>query len=90
MPPETTARKVQFRPLTYALIGLGVLCVAVAIYYFVTPAGSLPSFFPGHDAGSTHHHTKHGLAMLGVAVVCWIGAWMTTGPSRKSSDAPSS
>ena len=80
----------KWRILMIVLIVLGVLFVAVAIYYWVTPAGSLPSFFPGHDAGSTHHHTKHGLAMLGVAVVCWIGAWMTTGPSRKSSDAPSS
>ena len=44
------------------LIIVGVALVALAIYYWVTPAGSLPSFFPGHLAGSAHKHIKHGLA----------------------------
>jgi len=45
----------------------------------VTPAGSLPSFFPGHLAGSAHKHVKHGLAALIVGVVCFLGAWMLSG-----------
>ena len=39
----------------------------VAIVYWVEPASSLPGFFPGHDAGSDHHHVKHGIAALLVA-----------------------
>jgi hypothetical protein len=38
------------------LIIIGVALIALAIYYWVTPAGSLPSFFPGHLAGSAHKH----------------------------------
>jgi hypothetical protein len=65
---------------------LGLLFVGVGIYYLVTPAGSLPSFMPGHEAGSTHHHLKHGLVAFGLAVVCWIGAWFTTAPERDHTD----
>jgi len=86
--PDTHDRRVRLRPLTFVLIGLGLLLLGLAIYYFVTPAGSLPSFLPGHQAGSTHHHTKHGVAVLGLAVVCWIGAWFTTAPERDHPDSP--
>jgi hypothetical protein len=80
--PDANDRKVVFRPLTFVLIGLGLIFAGLAIYYFVTPADSLLSFVPGHDAGSVHHHTKHGLVMLGLAAACWIGAWFTTAPKR--------
>jgi hypothetical protein len=79
---EDPDRKIVFRPLTYVLVVLGFLFVGVAIYYFVTPAESLLSFVPGHEAGSVHHHSKHGLVMLGLAVACWIGAWFTTAPKK--------
>jgi len=61
------------------LIVVGVALVAVAIYYWVTPASSLPSFFPGHLAGSAHKHLKHGLAAFIVGILCFIGAWMLSG-----------
>ena len=41
---------------------LGVALIVIAVIYWVEPAGSLPSFFPGHEAGSSHHHVKHGIA----------------------------
>jgi hypothetical protein len=56
--------------------------VVLAVVYFVTPADQLPSVLPGHQAGITRHHTKHGIAMLGLAVLACIGAWFTTAPSR--------
>lgn len=61
------------------LIVVGVALVALGVYYWVTPAGSLPSFLPGHLAGSAHKHVKHGLAALIVGVVCFLGAWMLSG-----------
>jgi hypothetical protein len=73
----------QLRGMTWLLIALGVVLIALAVYYFVTPAGSLPSFVPGHQAGSSHHHTKHGLAVATLAIVAFIGAWFSTGPSQK-------
>ena len=79
-------RKVVMKPLTWALIALAVVFVAVAVVYFTKSAADLPSFFPGHDAGSTTTHTKHGLAMLGLAVVSLAGAWMTTAPGKHQTD----
>ena len=64
------------------LIIVGVALVAVAVYYWVTPAGSLASFVPGHLAGSAHKHVKHGLAALIAGIACFLGAWMLSGPRR--------
>lgn len=65
--------------VTYALVVLGVLFAVVGVIYFTRTAANLPSFFPGHLAGSAHKHTKHGMAAVGVALVLWIGAWLSTG-----------
>jgi hypothetical protein len=53
--------------------GLGVR--GIAIVYWLVPAGSLPSVFPGFEAGSPHVHVKHGLAAAVVAVVLFAVAW---------------
>ena len=70
------------RSLIIPAIVVGVVLLVVAIVYFVDPAKSLPSFFPGHQSGSDHHHTKHGIAALVVALGCFVFAWFQTGPSR--------
>jgi uncharacterized membrane protein HdeD (DUF308 family) len=79
------------RKLIVPVVLLGVLLIVVAVIYFVQPAHSLPSFFPGHvsatDAEATHHHTKHGIAALVVALACFAFAWFQTGPKAQS--APS-
>ncbi|HEX7245107.1 MAG TPA: hypothetical protein VF245_06025 [Solirubrobacterales bacterium] len=64
---------------------VGLLFLAIAVIYFAEPAGSLPSFFPGHEAGSSHHHTKHGIAALIVALGCFVFAWFQSGPSQRAS-----
>jgi hypothetical protein len=64
---------------------IGLLFLAVAVVYFVEPAGSLPSFFPGHAAGSGHHHAKHGIAALILAAACFVFAWFQSGPSQAES-----
>ena len=79
MPTES---RIQMRPLTWLLIAVAIVFVVIAFVYFVTAANQLPSFFPGHAAHATKHHTKHGLAALGVAVLALIGAWFTTAPAR--------
>ena len=69
------------RNLIAPAIVLGVLFLAIAIIYWVDSAGSLPSFFPGHTAGSSHHHIKHGIAALVVSLACFAFAWFQSGPS---------
>ena len=54
----------QKRYLAIAAVVLGIVFIAIGIVYFVEPAKSLPSFFPGHQSGSDHHHTKHGIAAV--------------------------
>ena len=61
------------------LIIVGVALIALGIYYWVTPAGSLPGFFPGHLAGSAHKHVKHGVAALIAGIACFLGVWMLSG-----------
>ncbi len=80
----STAPRFQMRPLTWLLVGVALLFIILAVVYFVTPANQLPSVLPGHDAHLTKHHIKHGLAMLGIAVVALIGAWFTTAPARST------
>ena len=61
---------------------LGVALIVVGIVYFAEPAKSLPSFFPGHEAGSTHHHTKHGIAAVLVGLACFVFVWFNTGSKK--------
>jgi hypothetical protein len=69
------------RNLIVPAILLGIVFLAIAVVYFAEPAGSLPSFFPGHEAGSAHHHSKHGIAALVLAGACFVFAWFQSGPS---------
>jgi len=70
------------RLLAIAAVILGIGLIAVAIVYWAEPAKSLPSFFPGHTAGSNHHHTKHGIAAFLLGIACFVFAWFRTGPKR--------
>jgi thiosulfate reductase cytochrome b subunit len=49
--------------------GLSIICVIIAVLYFVLPGGSLPTFLPGYVAGSTHVHRMHGFAAATGAIV---------------------
>ena len=62
----------------------GVAFVAIAIIYFAEPAKSLPAWLPGHDAGSVHHHVKHGIAALMLGVGAFVFAWFQTGPRTRT------
>ncbi len=65
------------------LAGLvGIALIVIAIVYWAEPAKSLPSFFPGHEAGSSHHHVKHGIASLLVGLALLAFAWFQSGPRR--------
>ena len=70
------------RLLVILAIVVGVVLIAVGIVYWLEPAKSLPGFFPGHQAGSSHHHVKHGIAAFLLGVACLVFAWFRSGPSR--------
>ncbi len=75
------AKNRQLMPL--AVIA-GLVLIAIAVVYWVDTADALPSFFPGHEAGSSHHHFKHGLLAFVLGAGCFVFAWFQTGPSSKT------
>jgi len=54
---------------------LGVLFLVLAVVYWLTPAGSLPSFLPGFEPGGDHVHLKHALGSLVAALILFAFAW---------------
>jgi hypothetical protein len=61
----------------------GIVLIVIAIFYWADTAGSLPSFFPGHEAGSAHHHVKHGIAAAILGIGCFVFAWFQTEPKQR-------
>ena len=68
--------------LVVLAIVVGLVLIALGVVYWVEPAKSLPSFLPGHEAGSSHHHVKHGVASFLVGLACLVFAWFNTGGKR--------
>jgi hypothetical protein len=54
---------------------LGLALIAIAVMYFLMPADALPGFFPGHEAGVTRMHYKHGMVSGAAGVVLLALGW---------------
>ena len=61
--------------LAVALGIVAVVFIVAGIIYLAEPAKSLPSFIPGHIAGSTGHHPLKATGSFVVGVVFAVGAW---------------
>ena len=55
---------------------IAIICIIAAVMYFVMPAGQLPTFMPGYEAGSAHVHAKHAIIALVAAVVVFLIGWV--------------
>jgi hypothetical protein len=76
-------------PAVIAVAGVvGIALIVLAIVYWAEPAGSLPRLLPGHEAGSGHHHIKHGIAAFLLGVALLIFAWFQTGKKTPREEAP--
>jgi amino acid permease len=63
---------------TILAVILGIIAlvfIVVAVIYLAEPAKSLPSFIPGHIAGSTGHHPLKATGSLVVGIIFAVGAW---------------
>ena len=74
----------RHRAITALAVVAGIALIVLAIVYWAEPAGSLPSWIPGHQAGSGHHHVKHGIASFLVGLACLVYAWFQTGTQRSA------
>ena len=74
---------------TIAIISvvLGILFLALAFYYWSTPADLLPHFMPGYDATLSTVHLKHGIGAFVLAAAAFIFAWFTSG-EKDGKDLP--
>jgi hypothetical protein len=68
------------KPLPLIAGILGLVFLALAVLYGLTPAGSLPTFIPGYEAGSDHVHMTHALVSLIVALLLFVFAWFQREP----------
>lgn len=73
------------RTLIVLAVIAGILLLIVAVIYAAEPAKSLPGFFPGHQAGSGHHHTKHAIAAAILGLGAFVLAWFQSGPRHSVS-----
>jgi hypothetical protein len=71
------------KALVTLLVLIGLVALAVGVAYFVVKAGSLPSFIPGHKAGSSAHHNKRGLIAVVVGAVVLLIAVITASVGRR-------
>lgn len=54
---------------------LAIICIILAVMYYVMPAGNLPTFMPGYVAGSPHIHHTHAIAAAVAAVILFVLGW---------------
>ena len=65
--------------LVWGSVVLGLIFVVIAIIYWLNQAGSLPTYFPGYELGSTTVHFKHGLGSLILGLALFAYAWFKSG-----------
>ena len=76
------------RLLVWLAVLVGLALIVLAVVYWAEPAKSLPSWLPGHEAGSNHHHVKHGIASFLLGLACLVFAWFrSAGPRPRSAAA---
>ncbi len=71
-----SAERSSGRTILAVILGIiALLFIVAGIIYLAEPAKSLPSFLPGHIAGSTGHHPLRATGSLVIGVVFAVGAW---------------
>ena len=64
------------RTILAVILGvIAVVFIVVGLIYLAIPAKSLPSFIPGHIAGSDGHHPLRATGAFVVGIIFAVGAW---------------
>lgn len=79
---------------TVGLIALGVIFLALTIYYWTTPADKVPDIISGtlsgYHPGRSGVNIKHGLATLILGIGSGILAWFVSGDKPANAVEPTS
>lgn len=67
---------------------IGIAGVAIAYFYYVTPAGMLPPQMPGFVEKSADPNMAHAGIALGVGLAAFLIAWMVSGTTKKKFTLP--
>ena len=71
-----SAERSSGRTILAVILGIiALIFIVVAIIYIAEPAKSLPSFVPGHIAGSAGHHPLRAAGSFVIGIVFAVGAW---------------
>jgi hypothetical protein len=70
------------RLLVWIAVVAGLALILLAVVYWAEPAKSLPSWIPGHESRSNHHHVKHGIASFLLGCACLVFAWFRSAGPR--------
>ena len=73
------------RGLVIVLLVVGLVALAVGIFYLATPANKIPTWLPGRVTGKSYHHVRRATAAIVVAVLCAVGAWLLARGRRTAS-----
>jgi amino acid permease len=84
------------RTVTAVILAIiAILFIIVGLIYLAEPAKSLPSFIPGHIAGSSGHHPLRAVGTLIIGVIILVGAWFalryqpkTSAPAESKENSP--
>ena len=63
------------KPVSVVAVIIGVVFIALAALYWLTPAASLPAFLPGFKEGSAAVHVKHAIGSLVIGLILLAVAW---------------
>jgi preprotein translocase subunit SecY len=85
-----SAERSSGRTILAVILGIiALIFIVVAIIYVAEPAKSLPSFVPGHIAGSTGHHPLRAVGSLVIGIIFAVGAWFALAyKPRPQAEAP--
>src|SRR5437764_12018925 len=85
-----SAERSSGRTILAVMLGIiALIFIVVAIIYVAEPAKSLPSFVPGHIAGSTGHHPLRAVGSLVIGIAFAVWAWFALADKpRPPAEAP--
>ena len=77
----------MYKTINVIAILLGVVCIFLALIYWMMPASALPAYLPGYNPALNTVHFKHGLGALILGLALFVFVWFRTG-KKKTSRAP--